>query len=156
MGLHWPNYSWSFSSDFPLSYFLGWFHHEISWWSPLVLRSQTWRSWRACCCPCGLAYPCRYDVRSASRCMFSVIYTLLKIAWGHAAGMYFLYRSAHHMDGLHCFSYSYQRSPARSWMARWMLLPFSSWQNWHSRILPVEYFWKVLFINISPQRFPCA
>ena len=70
--------------------------------------------------------------------------------------MSFLHRLTHRSDGLHRFSWACQRSLSRGWMARQILLPFDSLQNWHGRLLPVDYFWKVLLLLILPPRFPCA
>ena len=79
----------------------------------------------------------------------------MKSAQGHATSMYFLHWSAHHLDGLHCLSCACQCGPFLGWMARRMLLPFFSYQNWHSRILPIDYFWKVILLLRLPPKFPC-
>ena len=64
--------------------------------------------------------------------------------------------SDHHLDGQHRFSCACQRGPARGWITRRMLLPFSSFHKWHGRLLPIEYFWNVLLLCRLPLRFPCA
>ena len=71
----------------------------------------------------------------------------MKSARGYAEGMYFLHRLAHRLDGLHCFSCACQRGPARGWMEMRMLLPFTSFHNWHGHLLPAEYFYKVILLH---------
>ena len=65
-------------------------------------------------------------------------------------------RPVHCSDGLHHFSCDFQRGPSWGYMVRRILLPFASFQNWHGRIMPVEYFGRVLLICRLPPRFPCA
>ena len=155
MGLHWPDQSWVFNSDFFPYSFLVWVHHEISWCLPFLRRSQTWRFCRGCCRWSRIFFPCRYTVHSTSQFTLVVIYTILKSVRGHAAGMSSLLRSDHLLDGLYWFSCVCQCSPSWGWIARWMLLPFSSYQNWHSRFLPDEYYYKVILLRRSFPQFTC-
>ena len=70
--------------------------------------------------------------------------------------MYFSKWLAHHTYGLRSFSCACQCGPARGWMARQMLLPFSYCQNWHVRLLPVDYFWRFLLLRRLPLQLPCT
>ena len=80
----------------------------------------------------------------------------MKSAWVHASGMSFLHRSEHHSDGLNHLSCAYQNVYDQGWIEIWMLLPFSLFQNWHGRLLSVDYFWKVLLLSRLPPQFTCA
>ena len=88
--------------------------------------------------------------RRNSWCNISGLYTLLKSVQGHAACMSFSHSLDHHLHGLHFFSRACQRGLTPVWMSRRILLSFSSFQNCHSRILPIDYFWKVILIPRLP------
>ena len=48
-------------------------------------------------------------------------------------------------DGLHSLSFACRRNPSRGWLARRVLLPFVSFQDWQVQILPIiVYFYKVI------------